>query len=59
MFVQTLCQRFGFQEKRAKFELDVKALDLCFNLASASTQFMNMKVPWRGVREIIINRCKF
>lgn len=42
---------FVFHKNSAKFELDVKALDVHFNLTSTSTQLMNEKVSWRGVRQ--------
>jgi hypothetical protein len=42
---------FVFQKKNANTEVDVEALDVFFNLTSASTQLMNGKVPWRGGRE--------
>lgn len=31
---------FVFQKKSVKFDVDVKALDIYFNLTSTSTQFM-------------------
>jgi hypothetical protein len=42
---------FVFEKKNANTEVDVEALDVFFNLTSASTRLMNGKVPWRGGRE--------
>lgn len=39
--------RFEFQKNGVKFELDVKAVDVFFNLTSVSMHFMNGKVSWR------------
>ena len=40
-----------FSKRNANTKVDVKALDVFFNLTSASTQLMNGKVPWRSGRE--------
>ena len=42
---------FITQNNGAKFELDVNALDVYFNLTYAITQLMNKIVPWKGARE--------
>lgn len=42
---------FITQNNSAKFELDVNALDVYFNLTSTITQLMNKIVPWKGVGE--------
>lgn len=46
-----LKSNFITQNNGAKFELDVNALDVYFNLTSAFTQLMNKIVPWKGARE--------
>lgn len=45
---------FVFQNKGANSKVDVKAMDMYFNLTSTSTQLMNRIVPWRGGREKIL-----
>ena len=42
---------FSSQKKGALLEVNVKALDVYFNLTLKSMQVMNGKMPWRGGTE--------